>query len=236
MRDRLRRIRLAADEARNWDVMCERFIHGGNVPAAILEQVKARRREAQGPIVAIYQEITADACQERSRHGPARSNPNATARENAGSDGRPLSTSFRLSRSSSRPPSPTLPRTRRCTHFASARRSSGTRWRSWPWPSTRLPQKLYRQVTLFQDLLGTVNDHATAKWLFQDWRSKSEDLEQRAFLDGLLLSEERATRSPGGIPGCLDAAGRGRFEAAVPHLLREVPGIDLQPMSTTYAA
>ena len=59
-RDRLRRIRLAADEARNWDVMVERFSHVGDVPSKISEQIKARRREVQGPIVAVYQEIMAD--------------------------------------------------------------------------------------------------------------------------------------------------------------------------------
>ena len=63
LRDRLRRIRLAADDARNWDVMAERFSHGGGIPAKIVEQIKARRREVQGPIVAVYQEITADACE-----------------------------------------------------------------------------------------------------------------------------------------------------------------------------
>ena len=55
-------------------------------------------------------------------------------------------------------------------------------------------KNLYPQVTLFQDLLGTVNDHATAKTLFGDWLSKSEDAEQKAFLEGLLLAEERATK------------------------------------------
>ena len=54
-------------------------------------------------------------------------------------------------------------------------------------------KKLYPQVTLFQDLLGTVNDHATAGMRFRDWLSKSEDTEQKVFLEGLLLAEERAT-------------------------------------------
>ena len=54
-------------------------------------------------------------------------------------------------------------------------------------------KRLYRQVTLFQDLLGTVNDHATANALFRNWRSTCEDVEQRAFLDGLVLAEQRAT-------------------------------------------
>ncbi len=54
-------------------------------------------------------------------------------------------------------------------------------------------KRLYPQITLFQDLLGTVNDHSTAKTLFADWRSKSEDAQQKAFLEGLLLAEERAS-------------------------------------------
>ena len=136
LRDRLRRIRLAADEARNWDVMAERFSHGGDIPAQIVERIKARRREVQGPIVAVYQEITADAWRGEDRERWSRkSNPTATAKENGGSDGRLLSTSPRSSRSSSRPPSPTSPPTNRCMASASARRSCGTRWRSWPWPS-----------------------------------------------------------------------------------------------------
>ena len=39
LRDRLRRIRLTADDARNWDVMAERFSHGGDTPTKLLEQV-----------------------------------------------------------------------------------------------------------------------------------------------------------------------------------------------------
>ena len=62
------------------------------------------------------------------------------------------------------------------------------------WLRTLLNKKLYPQVTLFQDLLGTVNDHAKAKTLFQDWLSKSENAEQKAFLAGLLLAEEQATK------------------------------------------
>src|SRR5208283_3825369 len=56
LREQLRRIRFAADEARNWDVLCERFANGHDVPAQIIEQAKARRREAQVPIKAIYHE------------------------------------------------------------------------------------------------------------------------------------------------------------------------------------
>ena len=36
LKDRLRRIRLAADDARNWDVMVERFSHGGDKSRKVL--------------------------------------------------------------------------------------------------------------------------------------------------------------------------------------------------------
>jgi hypothetical protein len=38
-----------------------------------------------------------------------------------------------------------------------------------------------------------MNDHATTKTLFADWLPKSEDVEQMAFLEGLLLAEKQAT-------------------------------------------
>jgi hypothetical protein len=64
LRDRLRRIRLAANEARNWDVLIERFSHGTEIPARILEPIKARRREVQAPILAIYRELGTGECEE----------------------------------------------------------------------------------------------------------------------------------------------------------------------------
>ena len=54
-------------------------------------------------------------------------------------------------------------------------------------------EKLYPQMTVLQDVLGTVNDHATALTLFGEWLSKSEVLAERAFLEGLVLAEQRAT-------------------------------------------
>ena len=194
LRDRLRRIRLAADEARNWDVMAERFSHGGDIPAKILERIKARRREVQGPIVAVYQEIMADACEakieklvqevESHRHGEGKRRFGRQAPQYLA----PVVKKFFKAAESDLTTDESLHglriRTKKLRYtmeivavaFDSAFR-----------------KKLYPQVTLFQDLLGTVNDHATAKTLFGDWLSKSEDAEQKAFLEGLLLAEERAT-------------------------------------------
>jgi CHAD domain-containing protein len=194
LRERLRRIRLAADEARNWDVMAERFSHGGGISAQIIERIKAHRREVQGPIVAICQEITADACEakieklvqevESHRHGEGKR---------------------RFGRQAPKYLAPVVKKFFKAAESDLTTHESlhGLRIRTKKLRYTMeivavafdstFRKKLYPQVTLFQDLLGTVNDHATARLLFRDWLSKSEDAEQKAFLEGLLLAEERAT-------------------------------------------
>ena len=53
-------------------------------------------------------------------------------------------------------------------------------------------EKLYPQINLFQDLMGAVNDRATATTLFRNWLAMSSDAEQRAFLAGLSLAEAQA--------------------------------------------
>jgi len=196
LRDRLRRIRLAADEARNWDVMCERFSQGSydEITARIVEQIKSRRREAQAPIVAVYQEVLGDACDakveklvreiESHRHGDEKRRFGRQAHRYLS----PVVKKFFKAAESDLATDESLHalriRTKKLRYtmeivavaFDSAFRT------------------LYRQVSLFQDLLGTVNDHATAKRLFQDWLSKFEVAEEKAFLGGLLLAEERATK------------------------------------------
>ena len=193
LRERLRRIRRAADEARNWDVMVERFSHGGDVPAAILEQVKARRREVQGPVVTVCQEVTAEACAARLdgivreveayRHGGGKRRFGRQAPKYLA----PVVKKFFKAAESDLTTDEALHalriRTKKLRYTMEIVAAAF---------HAAFRQKLYRQVTLFQDLLGTVNDHATANALFRDWRSKSEDAEQRAFLEGLLVAEQRA--------------------------------------------
>jgi uncharacterized protein (TIGR02996 family) len=53
-------------------------------------------------------------------------------------------------------------------------------------------KRLYRQLQLLQDVMGAVNDHATARLLFADWLAKSEDAEERAFFQGIVLAETKA--------------------------------------------
>ena len=194
LRSRLRQIRLAADEARNWDVMTERFSHGGDISAKLLDQIKDRRREVQGPIVAVYQEMSADACEtkidklvqdvESHNHGEGKQRFGRQAPQYlapavkkffkaAGSD---LGSDEALHALRIR-----TKKLRYTMEIVAVTFDAAFR------------KKLYPQVTLFQDLLGSVNDHVTARLLFRDWPSKSEDTEQKTFLEGLLLAEERAT-------------------------------------------
>jgi CHAD domain-containing protein len=196
LRARLRRIRIAADEARNWDVLGERFSHAGGdgILAEMLERVKAHRRETQGPIVTVYREITADACEAkieklvRDVESHWQGDGNRPFGRQAPQYLAPVVKKFfraaESDLSAAEPLHALRIRTKKLRYtmeivavaFDSAFR-----------------KKLYPRVTLFQDLLGSVNDHATARTLFADWLSKSDDARQKAFLEGLLLAEERAT-------------------------------------------
>jgi CHAD domain-containing protein len=53
-------------------------------------------------------------------------------------------------------------------------------------------KKLYRRISTLQDVMGLVNDHATAKIVFGEWLSQTDDAQQRAFFRGILLAEAKA--------------------------------------------
>ncbi len=194
LRDRLRRIRLAADDARNWDVMAERFSHGGGIAAQIIERVRARRREVQGPIVAVYQEIVGDSCEAKienlvqkvqsQRHGEGKRRFGRQAPQYLA----PVVKKFFRAAQSDLTTDESLHglriRTKKLRYTMEILAATF---------DAAFRKRLYPQVTLFQDLLGTLNDHATAKALFGDWLSNSADAHQKAFLEGLLLAEEGAT-------------------------------------------
>lgn len=64
LRGRLGQVRLAADEARNLDVLCADFVRCAdgscdNPSRKIGEVIEQRRRDAQQPIVAVYGELVA---------------------------------------------------------------------------------------------------------------------------------------------------------------------------------
>jgi CHAD domain-containing protein len=53
-------------------------------------------------------------------------------------------------------------------------------------------KRLYRRVVALQDVMGMVIDHTTAKTLFSEWTAKTDDAEEKAYFQGLLLAETRA--------------------------------------------
>lgn len=197
LRERLQRMRVAADNARNWDVIHGRFSQadGYQITARIVDQVRAFRREAQGPIVAVCQEIIGDGYEEKveqlvrevesHHHGEGRRRFGRHVHSNLN----PVVKKFFKAAESDLTTDESLHGLRvqakklRYTMEVVAA-AFGSRFRT----------KLYPQLTRFQDLLGTVNDHATAKELFGDWLAKSDDVLEKAFLEGLLLAEELATK------------------------------------------
>jgi CHAD domain-containing protein len=194
LRERLRRIRLAADEARNWDVLCGRLSHGGNIPANLLKQIKAGRRKVQEPVVAAYQVYKSETYGEKfdklvqdvesHRYGEGKRRFVRQARKYL----RPVVKKFFKAAEADLTTDESLHALRiRTKKLGYTMEIVSVAFD----PAFR--KKLYPQVMLLQTLLGTMNDHATAKSLFGDWLPKSEDVEEKAFLEGLLLAEERAT-------------------------------------------
>jgi len=194
LREKLRRIRLAADDARNWDVLCGRVSHGGYIPAKLLEQIEAGRRKVQEPITMAYQEYRTEACGEKFeklvhdvesheygegkrrfvRHAPKYLRPVVKKFFRAAKSDLTTYQSLHGLRIRTKK----LGYTMEIVAVAFA-------------PAFR--KKLYPLVALFQNLLGTMNDHATERSMFRDLLSESESLEQKAFLEGMLLAEERAS-------------------------------------------
>ena len=194
LREKLRRIRLAADDARNWDVLCGRVSHGGYIPAKLLEQIKAGRRKVQEPITTAYQEYRTEACDEKfeklvqdvesHEYGEGKRRFVRHARKYL----RPVVKKFFQAAQSDLTTYKSLHglriRTKKLGYTMEIVAVAFA-------PAFR--KKLYPQVAIFQNLLGTMNDHATERSMFRDLLSKSDSLEQKAFLEGLLLAEERAS-------------------------------------------
>ncbi len=194
LREKLRHIRLAADEARNWDVLCRRFSNGGDIPTKFLEQIRIGRRKVQETIVAAYQEYKTEACEEKfeklvldvESHGGGEGKRRFVRQ--ARKYLRPVIKKFFKAAESDLGTDESLHALRICTKkLGYTMEILAVAFD----PAFR--KKLYPKITLIQNLLGTMNDHATERSMFKDLRSKSESIEQKAFLNGLLMAEERAS-------------------------------------------
>jgi len=198
VRARLRQIRLAADGARNWDVLRACFAHSAASPAEgvtarFAAQTQQRRREAQQPLVDVYHELTAagfaaqiDAllsALQSSRKGKA----DRSFRQQARRYLRPVLKKFFKAAAAGVSNDEALHRLRLRTkklrytmELVAVAFAPGFR------------RRLYPRISMLQDMMGTVTDHATTQVLFQDWLRTSPDVEERAFCEGVLLAESRA--------------------------------------------
>jgi CHAD domain-containing protein len=198
IRTKLRQVRLAADEARNLDVLCGQILRRTEVAsngcsAKVLEQFKGRRRRAQQPIVKTYQELRAEKLDDRI----SELLEEVCAQQKAKAKGR-------FGKQAPRYLKPALTKFFKAADadlssdeaFHDLRiRAKKLRYTMEILAAAFAPgfrKKLYPELVLLQDMMGAVNDHATAETLFGEWLVKSQDVEQRALLQGMLFAEEKA--------------------------------------------
>ncbi len=198
LRGKLRQVRLAADEARNLDVLCAEFVRCADASCEetckqIADTVRQRRRDAQQPIVAVREELADANFQEQITEILAEI-------ESAGED----ASKPTFGRQARRYLKPVL---KKFFQAAEADLSDDEALHRLRIRTKKLRytmeivdvafepcfrKKLYPRVTALQDIMGAVNDHATAKNVFGDWISKSDDPRQNAFFRGILLAEMKA--------------------------------------------
>jgi CHAD domain-containing protein len=198
LRARLREIRSAAGEARNLDVLlgkCLNCAEGVSDDACrqIADAVAERRRTAQGPVIAIHETLLAEQFADRieSVLSELRAGANKKFKQSFGR----------------RAPSFLKPAVRKFFKAAKGDLSDDEAFHELRLRTQRLrytmehvavafeprfKNKLYAEISSLQDLMGAVNDHATAKTVFGNWIRNTDDVQQRAFLRGMLLAQTKA--------------------------------------------
>jgi CHAD domain-containing protein len=199
LRALLRRVRVAADEARNWDVLWDRFLGRDAGPregvlARMREQIHARRLAAQPALTSVYQQLSGECfdaqmerlleqtfCQtqgQRQADRPFGRQANrclkAVVKKFFQAAGEDLSGDEALHNLRIR--AKKLRYTMEIVAVAFD-------------PAFR--EKLYLKISVLQDVMGLVNDHAMVRTLVGDWLAASSDIEERAFLQGWLIAEAR---------------------------------------------
>ncbi len=194
----LRVLRLAADDARNLDVLCARFVRSTDATCddtcrQIAEAIRHRRQEAQRPIGSLYEELVAGKFNERIAGlleeieiaGKGKSKPIFGKRASRYLN--PLVKKFFRASQADLTDDEALHDLRL--------RIKRLRYRMEivaPAFGSTFRKKLYGRISTLQECLGMVNDHAMAKTFFSDWIEKTEDAQQKAFFRGLLFAEAKA--------------------------------------------
>ncbi len=198
LRAKLRQLRRVADEARNLDVLCAEFICCGDASCEdtcvqVVEGIRQRRREAQRPIVTIHAELAASGFKEQiadilqgiKKNGKGKMKP-VFGNRAPGYLKPVLKKFFRASEAD-------LTDDEAFHEF----RLRGKKLRYTmeivaPAFGPDFRKKLYRRISELQDVMGMVNDRATAKVFFGDWIQKTEDPQLKTFFRGILFAEAKA--------------------------------------------
>lgn len=198
MRDDLRRIRQAADEARNVDVFSQQFRHAadampGGPAARIVAATEARRRQSRQPIVTLYGELTQQRFEERIERLVARVESSGKGRRKFGGHARralraPLRKFVKASKADLSDDASLHQLRIRIKKLRYAMEVVAGAFG----PAFR--KKLYPRIGQLQDILGAMNDRAVGNGLFREWAAATPDAEERAILTGMLLADAKAHR------------------------------------------
>ncbi len=194
MRATLRRIREAASEARNWDVLLQRFQRTAPADspstARVIDQIRRRREQAQAPLQATCEAVSAADFPGQVASLLAAVQPRSSQRS-FGSYARRCSRTaakkfFRAAVADLDQEENLHSLRIRAKKLRYVMEVAATAF------EPQFIRRLYPRVELLQEVLGTINDHATARRLFDDWRKEAEDRHQQAYLEGLVAAEGAA--------------------------------------------
>jgi len=200
IREELRQIRRAAGEARDLDVLLERLAetYSGDPAgglAAIRRRIQQQRREAQGPIVAVYERLVdeqfaqkIDRLLKKVRFRPKRpSQQEPTFGQTARDQLRPLIRKFSRASRGDLSDTKALHQLRIC--------GKKLRYAIEVFAGVLQPEcrrELYPMVKQLQDHLGAINDHAAARRRFEQWLITATSEQESASLGELLIAEQNA--------------------------------------------
>ena len=197
LRDKLRKIRKAADDARNVDVTLERFLpRAANVSEHVrnkyLEQFKTQRHAAHEPIVAIYREFESAHFDEQIKTILADMRVRCKlARRRFGSHAcdilKPVLKRFFKAAEGDITNADALHQIR-----IQAKKLRYTMEIVASAFCPKFGDGLYLEFTSFQDLTGAIRDHAMSMDTYSAWLAKADDSEERTFLAEELRSESLA--------------------------------------------
>ncbi|MFT5528289.1 MAG: CHAD domain-containing protein [Pirellulaceae bacterium] len=198
LRQQLRELRQAAGDARNLDVLGAQFLKAALESSRedpswkVAELVMQQREAAQQPIIALHKRLIDERIGDTIRSAVesiGRSPKNKAERfgEHAQQYFKPILKTFLKSAEADLSEEEAFHDVR--IRAKKLRYSMEIVAAAFP---VVFRKKLYQRITSLQNVMGMVNDHATAKTLFGNWMGKESDPQLKAFFQGIVLAEEKA--------------------------------------------